>query len=128
MPLACAASRDSFSASTLGAADDAPPCSSLSRTALVQLSCRGRLRVLQGIVLRGTFNPQSRFRASWDMLLLLAVMYITVVLPLQAWPYSRHSHSKCRHVHRDMHVGFEPDLDTATTNYLQQSSHHQYAY
>jgi len=26
---------------------------------------------------------QSRFRASWDMTLLLAVTYITVVLPLQ---------------------------------------------
>mgnify|MGYP004171476285 CR=1 FL=1 len=30
----------------------------------MHLSCRGRLRVLQGLVLRGTFNPQSRFRAS----------------------------------------------------------------
>ena len=49
----------------------------------MHLSCRGRLRVLQGLVLRGTFNPQSRFRASWDMLLLLAVTYITIVLPLQ---------------------------------------------
>ena len=101
LPLACAGnSRDSFSNSSLG--DDAPLCSSLSRTALVQLSCRGRLRALQGLVLRGTFDPQSRFRASWDMLLLLAVMYITILLPLQ--------------------TGFEEDLGKATTDTLNHIS------
>merc|ERR1740139_1778031 len=70
--------------------------------ALLHESCRGRLRALQGVLLRGTFNPQSRFRASWDMTLLLAVMYITIVLPLQ--------------------VGFEPDLGKAATDTLNQIS------
>ena len=76
-----ASARESFSAEQ--AADQCSWRGGGGRPAHAQRTCRGWLRLLQELVLRGTLDPQSRFRATWDMTLLLAVTYITIVLPLQ---------------------------------------------
>ena len=47
-------------------------------------SLRGRVHAALLAPVQLTFDPQSRFRATWDMLLLLAIAYVAMALPLQA--------------------------------------------